>query len=778
MKASLGLQGRVALIATAVIVFAFVAITVAAGISLRDGHTQAMQQRSLAIAKSLRLQLERLLQYGIKLEDLAGFEEQCREAVRAYEGIGSALVVSRDGRVLFHSDAARIGAEVHDPRLAAAVKGARETVLVTGYRDREYYATVVPLTSRDGDHLAGVVITVPTETVYREIRRLAIYGAIVGLVVLSVGIALLLAALSAFANRSLQALARSEASLAHAQELARVGSWEWDCIGGLAVWSEQVYRILGLDAGRDAADLRTFLQLVPEEQRPRLTAAFTTLLKQGGEHSLEHAIVRRDGVERMLCQQAEAVRDAEGRMVLVRGTLQDITERNETERKIASLAYYDTLTGLPNRLKFKDDLARALHQAERGHDLLAVMFLDLDRFKHINDTLGHSAGDQLLKEVAARLDRCVRASDEVGRSAAEETMARLGGDEFTVLLTGLGRPEDAAKVAQRIVAELARPFTLEGQELFVSTSLGIALYPADGTDIDTLLKNADAAMYHAKDLGRNNYQFYSRELNARAMERLTLERDLHRALERNEFMLHYQPQVDFASGCVTGVEALLRWNHPQRGLVPPGQFIPIAEQTGLIVPIGDWVLEEACRQGRAWSEQGLEGLEVWVNVSGIQFRDRHLVGAVRQALERSGLEPGLLVVEATETIMLENRDGALGTLRELKALGIGIALDDFGTGYSSLAYLKRFPLDTLKIDGSFVRDLDQNAEDRAIVHAIIAMAASLELDVVAEGVETPQQAARLAAMGCRRMQGYHFCRPLRQEAIAAFVAGPALKCAA
>jgi diguanylate cyclase (GGDEF)-like protein/PAS domain S-box-containing protein len=572
------------------------------------------------------------------------------------------------------------------------------------------------------------------------------------------------------ASRSLEQLARSEASLAFAQELARVGNWEWRPGGDPSYWSGEMYRILGLDADSAQPSFDAVLRLVPEEERSQVDAAFRAVLRQGGKHSLEHRIARGDGAERIVFQQAESLHDASGRAVLVRGTLQDVTEHRQTEGRIRALAYFDNLTGLPNRVQFREQVARALRQAGRERGRVAVMFLDLDRFKQINDSLGHPVGDELLKAVAVRLSACLRVTDNVGRNAGDDSsMARLGGDEFTVLLTQLAHAEDAAKVAQRIIGELARPFSVAGHELFVTASIGIAIHPDDGGDVDTLLKNADVAMYYAKDVGRDTYKFYSSELNARALERLHLERDLHRALERRELLLHYQPQIDAQTGRVSGVEALLRWNHPERGLVPPGQFIAIAEQTGLIAPIGAWVLEEACRQAQAWSEDGIGPLEVWVNVSGIQFRDQRLVGAVRRALELSGLAPKLLVVEATETIMLEDQGATLATLHELKALGIGIAIDDFGTGYSSLAYLKRFPLDTLKIDGSFVRDLDRHADDRAIVSAIIAMARSLQLEVLAEGVERPEQAVRLAEMGCPRMQGYLFSRPVPPSAIAEFV---------
>jgi diguanylate cyclase (GGDEF)-like protein len=566
---------------------------------------------------------------------------------------------------------------------------------------------------------------------------------------------------------SLEKLTRSEASLAHAQELARVGNWEWSTGIGPVYWSPEVYRILGVDPAIEAPTMETFMARVPLDERRKVEIAFHGFLKQGGKHNLEHRIVLPDGTEKVVYQQADAVL-AEGRTVAVRGTLQDITERKQTERKMRALAYYDSLTGLPNRTLFKEQLARALRRAERQESRLAVMFLDLDRFKQINDSLGHSVGDQLLNEVGKRLGACLRAGDNVGRDTRDDAMARLGGDEFTVLLTALEEPEDAGNAAHRIVEALARPFSIDGQELFVSASLGIAVYPTDGTDVEALLKSADVAMYSAKEQGRNNYQFYSSELNARALERLDMERDLHRALERNELHLEYQPLVDAPTSRVVGVEALLRWRHPRRGLVPPELFIPLAEHAGLIVSIGNWVLEEACRQGAAWRQSGLQ-LDMSVNVSGLQFREGGLLASVAHALLATGFDAKRLVLEATETIMLEDQDVTLAILHRLNELGVRVAIDDFGTGYSSLSYLKRFPLDTLKIDASFVRDLDAGNGDHAIVSAIIAMAKSLGLRTLAEGVETLQQAELLVALGCRRMQGFLYSEALAPAEIPGLV---------
>jgi diguanylate cyclase (GGDEF)-like protein len=815
----LGLRARIVFIASAGIVFAVAAITFAAGLDLSTNYEHAMQSRSAAIGKGVRIQLERLLQYGIKLDELSGFDEQCREAVAAFEGTSSAFVVSPDGKIAFHSTPGRAGQPLRDKALLAAVALPQPAVVKASDQGQAVYASVEPVENRGGERLGSVVVTFPASHIGDKISELAMYGLLVGLGVLAIGILALYGAISKFVTRplsllldtvhkirsgkadftvraqshgtgeigmlidgfngmldhiqqrdaqlvSMEKLARSEASLAYAQRLARVGNWEWNVENDQTYFSPEIYRLLDLEPAARVESFQMLLDRVPEEDREQVKAAFLTLLKQGGSHSLEHRIIAHDGTEHVVFQQWEAVHQGEGRARLARGTMQDITERKQIERQMRMLAYYDSLTGLPNRVLFKEQLARALRKAARESSVLAVMFLDLDRFKQINDTLGHPVGDLLLKEVGARLRQCLRPEDDVGRDDPDN-MARMGGDEFTVMLSGLARPEDAGKVAQRVVDELARPFSIEGHELFVSTSLGIAAFPADGSDVDALLKNADIAMYSAKERGRNNFQFYSKDLNQRAFERLALERDLHRALARNEFYLDYQPLVE-APSRVIGVEALLRWRHPERGLVSPATFIPVAEQCGLIVPIGNWVLGEACRQGKAWCDAG-HTLEVSVNVSGIQFRDGSLVPAVKAALRTSGFDARLLIVEATETIVMQNVKSTMSILDELKSLGIRIALDDFGTGYSSLSYLKRFPLDTLKIDASFVRDIETSNGDNAIVSAIIAMATSLRLRTLAEGVETARQVEILVSLGCTRMQGYYFSRPVAPQTVPALL---------
>jgi diguanylate cyclase (GGDEF)-like protein len=456
--------------------------------------------------------------------------------------------------------------------------------------------------------------------------------------------------------------------------------------------------------------------------------------------------------------------------------MRDVTERRHTEEltrekiraeeQIRQLALYDSLTGLPNRNLFKEQLSDAVARADRTDQALVMLSLDLDRFKRINDTFGREVGDLLLKEVASRLTKSLRQTDFVTRndsSAMRHQIARQGGDEFTVLLGDLNQAQEATKVARRILEALSQPFNVNGNEIVMSASIGIAVYRLDGNDADTLLKNADAAMYYAKDQGKNNYQYYNDKMNTSAFQEMSLESNLHKALERDEFSLYYQPKIDVKNGSIVGTEALIRWRHPDLGLVSPAQFIPMAEETGLIIPIGEWVLNSACAQLRAWQEDGLAPLPVAVNLSAKQFHQQNIAATVMRALQDHAVDPRLLELEITESTAMRNPEATSATLRNLKALGVRIAIDDFGTGYSSLSYLKRFPIDSLKIDRSFVADLPGNQDDATIAQAIITMAHALRLKVIAEGVENEAQLEFLTANGCDEMQGYYFSRPLPVE---------------
>lgn len=434
----------------------------------------------------------------------------------------------------------------------------------------------------------------------------------------------------------------------------------------------------------------------------------------------------------------------------IQAIVRDITERIQAQQRLQYLAHHDALTDLPNRALFLERLEHALTRARWTQRPLAVLFLDLDRFKNINDTLGHDIGDSTLRVTSERLKNCVREGD---------TVARLGGDEFTVLLEDIADTDDVPAIAQKIVEALSRPVAVNNREFVVTTSIGISLFPNDGEDSVKLLRNADTAMYRAKDQGRNKYQFYSSEMSAKALEKFMLETSLRHALEREEFQLYYQPQVNLATGLVTGVEALLRWQHPDLGLVSPFQFIPVAEETGLMKSIDEWVLQTACDQARRWISSGLPPLSMTVNLSGASFSEPNLVDVVARTLRQAGLAPEILELDITENVIMKNASATVDMLQALNRMGIRLAVDDFGTGYSSLSYLKRFPIDTLKIDQSFVRDITTDADDASIVTAIIAMAHSLQLKVIAEGVETPGQLVFLRNHDCDGMQGYLFSRP-------------------
>ena len=442
--------------------------------------------------------------------------------------------------------------------------------------------------------------------------------------------------------------------------------------------------------------------------------------------------------------------------------VRDITERKLAEEQIAFLAYHDSLTALPNNRLFKDRLQHAITQAERNEKLLAVMFLDLDRFKLINDTMGHSAGDELLKITSQRLIEAVRKTDSVAVNAngLNSSVARLGGDEFTILLEDIESIQSLIHIAERIIENVRLPMMLGRQEVHISTSIGIAMFPDDGTQADEILRHADAAMYHAKGQGRNNFQFYTESMNKSSVELLALENNLHKAIEQKELVLYYQPQISVMTGQIVGMEALIRWKHPDKGFISPGVFIPVAEETGMIMRIGEWVIREACEQGVRWLKAGYRLEKISVNLSARQLKDERLTGQIEDILRTTGMPAEKLGIELTESAIILDPDMALIRLQKIKELGISLSLDDFGTGYSSLSYLKRFPIDTLKIDQAFVRDVKVDHEDAALVKAIISMAHGLGMDVIAEGVEVQEQLEFLGANACDSIQGFLFSRPL------------------
>ena len=484
----------------------------------------------------------------------------------------------------------------------------------------------------------------------------------------------------------------------------------------------------------------------------------------------ETMAMRADGVEFPVeLTVSDAVLDGTRQFILI---MRDITDRKLTQDRLSFLANFDSLTGLPNRVLFRDRLGQAMARAKRSAEPMALMFLDLDHFKVINDSLGHAVGDQLLRHVGEVLKGCLRVSDSVARASGEETftVSRLGGDEFTVIAEQLGSAEDAALIARRILDALETPIQLFEHELHVSASIGISMYPSDDADLDGLVRHTDMAMYRAKAMGRGTYAFFSDELSAEVAARLSLENQLRRALERNEFTLYYQPKASLGDGEITGVEALIRWHAPGRGMVPPDRFIRVLEDSGLILPVGSWAIRTACAQLAAWDREGLPPLSLAVNLSARQFRQPYLARFIEDALREVGIDPRRLEIELTESLLMEDNEATSSVLAALANMGVRVAMDDFGTGHSSLSYLKRFDIDTLKIDRSFVSELPHNPEDKAIATAIVAMGHSLHMRVVAEGVETSEQADCLRALGCDEMQGYLLSRPMPPEALPGWLA--------
>ncbi len=673
------------------------------------------------------------------------------------------------------------------------------------------------------------------------------------------------------------ALRRSEEVLIKAQQIAHFGSWEWDIRNNALAWSDEIYRIFGLQPKEFEPSYDAFLDRIHPDDREAVVNAVNTTVTYDKPYRIEHRIVRTDGEERIVQERGEVFRNKQGDAVHMVGTVHDITEQKRLEKElkladnvfnhtleailvtdannrilrinqafthitgysdaevigknpseilqsgrhdrffykrlwrslidtgawegviwdrrksgeifpsrhnisvvkdergniiqytsifsditeqkqaeehIQNLAQYDQLTKLPNRILFNDRLVQAFHRAKRANNKVGVMFVDLDRFKSINDSLGHQAGDSLLQEVARRLTNCVRLQD---------TVARLGGDEFTIVLEDLKQAEDASVVANKVLDALSTTMEIEGHDIVSGASIGISIYPDDGEQAESILKNADMAMYQAKQHGRNRYQFYTEEFSINATKRFYMEKRLRQALMQNELTVYYQPQVNMDINELIGAEALVRWNDPHKGLVPPGEFIPLAEETGLIEPIGIWVLETACKQAMKWQQQGFAPFRMTVNVSGYQFTHGSIVDAVKNVLDETKLSPEYLELEITESFFMGYAEKSMATLDALRDLGVSIAIDDFGTGYSSLSYLKRLSIDRLKIDRSFVMDIPHDKDDAAIVSTIIAMAKNLGLSVIAEGVENQGHITFLNREGCDEMQGYFFSKPVPKE---------------
>ena len=563
-------------------------------------------------------------------------------------------------------------------------------------------------------------------------------------------------------NVMIRQLHQTQGSLESAQRLAQLGNWVLDFDSQEIQYSDEFARIYAIEERPESFTLDALMAKIHPDDATHFRAALESCHRDGAPFRLDHRTVGREGEEQTLHSQGERSRSDSGSYQL-EGTVQDITARKEVEEQIRYLAYHDSLTGLGNRRLFKERLDLALQEAGTDGRMVAVMFLDIDNFKVINDTLGHSAGDELLKDVANRLVKCVRSSDFVASGSA--TVSRLGGDEFTVLLSDLCDTSEIAGVAERVLEALAEPFVVKGEDVGIGGSVGITVAPADGADVETLLRNSDTAMYHAKHKGRNNFQFYTESMKEAAFKRLTLENNLRRAIEREEFRVYYQPKLDLATGKVKGVEALVRWRDPTAGIVLPGEFIPLAEETGFIVLIGEWVLRAAAEHSAQWQEAGRDPMPISVNLSPMQIDEVGFADKLAGILEETGLDTSLLELEITESTLMRDEVSAIALLHRLRDMGIRLSLDDFGTGYSSLSYLRRLPIDTLKIDSAFVKGIATDPEDAAFAGAIIAMAKVLQLRVVVEGVETEQQRDVLEELGCDEIQGYLISAPVPAEEV-------------
>ncbi len=551
-------------------------------------------------------------------------------------------------------------------------------------------------------------------------------------------------------QRILASLRRSEETLAMAQAAAHLGSWTHDLLTGAVTWSNELFALCGLERGSREPTPGLLWRFIHPDDRLALEAALELARQESRPFVVDTRLVRADGHERWVQHRGLYGYGDDGAAIQLVGTVLDITARKRAEAHLAYQSNYDELTGLPNRKLLADRLQQAIVQAQHNGTAVALLYLDLDRFKTINDTLGHHVGDEFLRLVAPRL---------TGSLGDADTVARAGGDEFIIVLPEIGSIREAGRVAERVIEAFARPVSVRGRELYSSASVGISIFPDDGATPEELIRSADAALFRAKAGGNGTFRFYAAATHALAVDRLELEHGLRRAYERNEFVMHYQPIVDRFERPV-GVEALLRWEHPVLGTVAPDRFIPLCEEIGLIVPLGRWVIRTALAQLAAWDAAGLPNLRMALNISGRQVLDPELATSLRDAIEATGLAPRRIELEITESVVMGDVPGARRVIAGLKELGVGVSLDDFGTGYSALSYLKHFSVDALKIDRTFVRDLPHDRGDAAIVSAVVALGHAMGLGVVAEGVETPEQAALVRRLGCDEMQGYHFAKPL------------------
>ncbi len=574
------------------------------------------------------------------------------------------------------------------------------------------------------------------------------------------------------AGQAFKELDRNRSRLAKTQELAKLGNWQIDLADSQFSCSSKACRLLGIDRRRQFS-YADFLSPIVARERDKVKERIDQAARSKNNIVLNYPVILPDGTQKHILNQGEVLFNKDGTPELMLGVIQDVTQLKQAEEEIRLLAFYDSLTGLANRSLFMDRLDQAIAGARRTGHKFALLFLDLDQFKLINDTLGHHMGDLLLKQVAARLKNSIRSSDTatmLGMDPPDSVIARLGGDEFTVLLANIKEPEAAAKVATRLIREVADTYHLEGHDVSMTTSIGISVYPEDGTEPHSLLKNADSAMYHAKNSGRNSYQFYMESLNQAATERFSIERDLKKALDNDEFVLFYQPRIDLASRRIVGAEALIRWIHPLKGMISPDKFIHIAEESGQIIDINRWVLQTACKQKNEWIEAGLDPISVAVNLSGYKLSSQNIIRTIKEALGTTNDKHQTLEIEITENVLMQDTKETVSTLQQIKALKIRIALDDFGTGYSSPSYLTSFPVDIIKIDRSFVMGCTTEPKNMIIIKAIIAMGHSMDKRIVAEGIETEEQYALMKELDCDEGQGYLFKHPVPQDVFASLLA--------
>ena len=577
------------------------------------------------------------------------------------------------------------------------------------------------------------------------------------------------------AGRAMEELNNSKRRLAKTQELAKLGNWEIDLVNNSFHCSPEARHLLGLGKGDEEINYQGFLASVAIQEYDAVKGKIDHAIKFKRPFSINYRVILPDGAELHVLNRCDIFFNENGVAEMMLGAVQDVTQLKNAEEEIRLLAFYDSLTGLANRTLFMDRLSHEISLAKRHGKIFALLFLDLDQFKRINDNFGHHVGDLLLKKVSETLQKCIRRSDTATGPMAigdvDTLIARLGGDEFIILLSDIQKPENAAVVARKIIQAMPAAYILEGHEISVTTSIGISIFPGDGEEIELLLKNADSAMYHAKEIGRNNYQFYKNSLNEAVSERYSLEQGMKNALKREEFVLYYQPQVDLLTRKIVGAEALIRWFHPQMGMIQPDKFIPIAEETGLIIDINKWVIQTACKQNEHWSQAGLQPVRIAVNLSGYQLASQNIIQIIQEALLDADLDTSNLEIEITENVFMQETKGAVKILKKMKDLKLRIALDDFGTGFSSLSFLTTFPVDVIKIDRSFVMGCTMLENSRVIIKAIIAMGHSLGCKIVAEGIETEEQFQLIKKYGADEAQGYLFSPPIPQNDFAKLLAG-------